>query len=121
MALFSLRSLEGYMEVDHRESPGFTADQAVATGWRRIASQVGKGQRAQVPTAICGHTRAGFLCEAMVILNPMRTRDRGFCPKCQSYLCDQCELERRLSGGECKAKARLIDEHMDKAAKGLIV
>lgn len=109
------------MEVDHRESPGFTLEQAFATGWRRIADQVGAGQRAQVPTAICGHTRSGFLCERMVILNPLRTRDRGFCPKCQRYLCDECELERVLSGGECRTKDRLIDEHMNQAAKKVIV
>ena len=120
--MFSQRSLEGYMEIDHRESPGFSVDQAFGMGWRRIATQVGKGQRAQVPTAICGHSRKGFLCERMVILNPLRTRDRGWCPKCQHYLCDECELLRVLSGGECLAKQKLIDEHMDREAKkGLII
>lgn len=119
--MFSLRSLEGYMEVDHRESPGFTMEQAFATGWRRIAGQVGKGQRAQMPIATCGHTRNGFLCERGVILNPLRTRDRGFCPKCRHYLCDECELVRVLSGGECLSKERYIDEYMNQHTKKVII
>ncbi len=47
--MLSARSLEGYLEIDHRESPGFTPDEAVQAGLRRIASDVGKGAVAKVP------------------------------------------------------------------------
>lgn len=102
--MFWSRSVESYLEIDHRESPGFTCEEAASHGLRRIADQVGAGQIARIPTARCGH------CEAMVILNADRTRDRERCWKCFDYMCDRCALIHRVSGGECRTFAKVIDD-----------
>lgn len=41
------------------------------------------GQRVELPTLTCAH------CGVVVILHPQRTRDRGFCAKCNAYVCDR--------------------------------
>ena len=89
-----LRDSESYLEINHRESPGFTCDEAVGIGLRRIAKDVGKGQVARVPVAQCVH------CQRMVILNPNRTRDREICPRYHKYVCDWCK-EARCRKGNC--------------------
>lgn len=110
----SQRDRESYLEIDHRESPGFTCEEAVGIGLRRIAGQVGKGQVARIPTAKCNH------CEAMVILNPGRTRDRERCWKCFCYMCDRCALIHKLDGGECRPFQQVIDKWANDAAKGAL-
>jgi hypothetical protein len=101
--MFSARSLEGYLEIDHRESPGFTAEEAVQAGLRRIATDVGKGAVAKVPVANCSQ------CQRHIILNPMRTRDRFFCRKCMAYHCDRCALITHISG-VCKTWKQIEQE-----------
>ena len=79
----SKRAREGYLCVDHRWSPGLTDDVAAAhdmLGFNRALYESA--------VARCNH------CEAQVVLNPKRTRERGYCRRCDSYLCDACELER---------------------------
>ena len=111
--MFSKRELEGYLLIDHRESPGFTPEEAAMAG--RGTLPVGRGRRVELPTVNCSH------CERLVLMNPLRTRDRGYCPKCDRYLCDQCELVRVQSGGECHSFKKKIDQFMENAAKGKIV
>lgn len=110
--MFSKRELEGYLMIDHRESPGVTPEQAMMAG--RNTLPVGRGQRFEAPTVNCSH------CERLVVLNPGRTRDRAYCPKCNHYLCDQCEAA-RVQTGLCKPFAQRIDEFIDAAAKGHII
>jgi hypothetical protein len=113
MALFSKRSLEGYLEIDHRESPGLTPEQARAAS--RFACvpmlPVGAGQILKTSTINCSH------CERLVVKNPARVRERGYCPKCDSYVCDWCEAE-RVRTGVCRPFKQVIDEFIDAAAKG---
>lgn len=47
------------------------------------------GRMQELPTITCSH------CNCVVILNPQRTRDRGYCAKCDHYICDKagCRLE----------------------------
>lgn len=33
---------------------------------------------------VCNH------CNRIVVLNPERTRSRGYCPNCDMYTCDEC-------------------------------
>jgi|SRR5882672_267683 len=112
--MFSKRDLEGYLEIDHRESPGFTSEEANAAGLRRVATDVGKGTRAQIPVVNCSH------CQMHIIMNPLRTRDRAYCPKCDRYICDRCEMVRVASGGLCKPFTQVVDEFMEAAAKGML-
>ena len=69
--LRSQRSREGYLLIDHSASPG--------------TASVPEGARLEASTMTCSH------CNRVVLLNPMRTRDRGFCFKCNHYVCDSPE------------------------------
>lgn len=102
--MFSKRELEGYLEIDHRESPGLDSNLFPFRGSNTLF---------QTPTVNCSH------CERLVVLNPDRSRSRGYCPKCDRYVCDQCESE-RVRTGICYPFKRIIDDFIDNAAKGLI-
>ncbi len=73
----SLRRHEGYLIIDHSNSPGSprSADPA----------HVGPGMKFESATVTCSH------CHAVVILNPDRSRPRHYCPKCDHYVCDKLE------------------------------
>ena len=106
--MFSKRELEGYFEIDHRLGEGITPEQAWSAGKNTIP--VGRGMRFQTPTINCSH------CTRLVVLNPDRSRDRGYCPKCDKYLCDQCEGE-RVRTGICRPFSQVIDEFLENAAQ----
>jgi hypothetical protein len=113
MARRSKRSLEGYVQVDHRNSPGVRPEDLPAE-LRFSCVAVPGGVNYESATITCGH------CQAGVILNPDRSRERGYCPKCDRYTCDNCELVRRLSGGECRTFERFADDYLNGIAKGRI-
>ena len=103
----SLRSLEGYALIDHTQSPGVPDAIVVAQG---LPAGAGRG-KFESASFTCSH------CEAIVVLNPDRSRARGYCRKCDHYVCDGCEAARVLSGGECypyKAKVKDALEDIDK-------
>lgn len=80
---------EGYVEIDHRESPGITHEEAARVG-SRIA--VGAGQRLQAATwRCCG-------CEAQIVLLKERARSDNYCGACDSYMCDRCLLIKKVTG-----------------------
>ena len=93
------RSHEGYLVIDHRACPG------LAPGPRLFESA----------TITCSH------CHRVVVLNPDRSRERGYCPKCDHYVCDECELARVASGGHCRPMNQIIEEIQNKAEKGHLV
>lgn len=95
----SKRSQEGYLLIDHRAGEG--------VGPR--GSAIGPGTLVERATCTCSH------CQRVVVVNPLRTRERGYCPKCDHYLCDQCEIARVASGGVCRTFNQLI-EHVQEAA-----
>lgn len=82
----SKRKYEGLLIIDHKESPGITPEQA-----RGVGPAVGKGQKLETPTYTCVH------CQRVVVMNPLRTRARVFCQKCDDYVCDECEAVRVLN------------------------
>lgn len=41
----------------------------------------------ETATYTCGH------CQAQVVMNPQRTRERGFCRRCSHVICDACATE----------------------------
>lgn len=100
----SLRSHEGYFLADHRDSPGVPDAIVVAEGM-----PVGAGRGLfEAPTYTCSH------CQAIVILNPKRNRDRAYCRGCDHYICDRCGAERARTG-ICKPFKQLIDETLNAA------
>lgn len=96
----SLSSGSGYLEIDHRNSPGLTpADVAHVPGM----TAVGEGEHFERDVQQCSH------CERAVILNPGRVRERARCPKCYHYICDGCEEIRVASGGACVPFKQVLD------------
>jgi len=80
--VFSKRSLEGEILIDHRCSPGLTAEDMAGFP----SPVVPGGELYESALITCSHCRAG------VILNPDRSRERGYCSKCDKYLCDECSF-----------------------------
>lgn len=105
--MFTKRELEGYLLIDHTDSPGISAQEAAKTG----AEHVPGGMKFESATINCSH------CEALVVLNPKRSRSRGYCPKCDRYVCDLCEAE-RIKTGVCKPFSWRVDEMLKQAIKG---
>ena len=105
--MFSKRSLEGEILIDHRASPGLTA--AELSGFP--APAVGKGEIFESAIITCSH------CQATVVLNPDRSQERGWCPKCDKYLCDECEYVRTRTF-ECRAYERVLDTLQNQIERG---
>jgi hypothetical protein len=91
--MFSKRSLEGYLSIDHRAT--------------------GAGALLESATLTCSH------CQRQIILNPDRTRSRGYCSKCDHYVCDQCEAV-RVQTGQCRTFKQVMDELEQSVLKGNI-
>lgn len=49
-----------------------------------IDNRLSGGTLQEVATLTCCH------CNRAVILHPQRTRERGYCRKCNAYRCDYC-------------------------------
>lgn len=107
----SKRKFEGLLVVDHRESPGITHEQA-----RGMGPAVGKGQRLETPTYNCVH------CQRVVVMNPLRTRARVFCQKCDDYVCDECEAITTLHPHlPHRSFVQVMEECQNAGAKGIPV
>lgn len=76
------RDKEGYLLIDHRNSPGVPADVARKFGFD--PHFMGEGKTLEAPTLTCCH------CKGAVVLNPERIRKREYCQKCDDYMCDAC-------------------------------
>ena len=100
------RVFEGYLCIDHRESPGFTPAEAKAGRLSR-EYPLGKGKLFEAGASKCPY------CERLIIRNPFRERERAYCRKLDRYICDDCDLRRKM-GGELKPMQQIIDEHLAK-------
>ena len=69
----------------------------------------GQGVR-EMKTHTCNH------CHAIVVANPDRPRERGFCRACDSYICDTCATVKAQTG-ECRTMSRIIDETLTRAER----
>lgn len=110
--MFSKRELEGYLLIDHSDSPGFTPEEAQAGGWGKTMPVGSK--KFEFATYTCSH------CQRMVVRNPGRERERGYCPKCDRIVCDECEAA-RVQTGICKPFSQVVDEYIENLAKGRIL
>lgn len=105
----------GYVVVDHTNSPGITvADVArLPEAVRKRMLVVGPGELFERDTKTCSH------CQAKVILNPGRVRDRAVCPSCDRYICDECDAIHRARGGACVPFERVLERAAEKTEKFL--
>lgn len=95
------RSQEGYILIDHRNSPGVSPEFIAANNLD--APAVGAGKVFESATSVCHG------CGGSVILNPDRSRPREYCAKHDAYLCDNCALIRRVSGSCIPLRKKLND------------
>lgn len=100
-------SKEGYFLLDHRDSPGLTDEATHAAG---LPPGVGRG-KVEMGTYTCSH------CCRVVILNPLRNRDRAWCWSCDRYICDLCGAAMAASG-KCVSIERIADELLNAASNG---
>lgn len=90
------RSHEGYLQIDHRDSPG--------------TLMVPGGTNGEWPTVTCAH------CQFTYAVNPLRERARGWCWNCDEYICDKPECR------ECNGSMRKVFDTLQEAqARGLRV
>lgn len=87
--------------VDHRASPGLGPK----------GSPLGEGSLFEAATYTCSH------CQKIVVLNPIRIRERGYCPKCDHYICDLCEAARVAASGDCHTWDQKAIEIQEKATR----
>lgn len=87
----------GYLIIDHRDSPGINIED-VPERLRNNTIIVGKGEVVERDIQFCAH------CGSQVILNPLRERPRGYCAKCDHYVCDN-----PICNKECIPLAKVLD------------
>lgn len=104
--MFLKREREGYLEI--QGGAGLTPEEAALGPPGTLP--VHPDKKLQLVTLRCAH------CPRQVILNPLRTRERGHCFKCDRYLCDPCATKQKL-GIECRPLEKAFDDHLTKQAR----
>lgn len=107
----SLKRTEGYLLIDHRASPGVPEDIARKNGFD--PKLMGEGKILETATIHCVH------CKGTVVKNPMRIRDRGYCPKCDGYICDHCDAKRNAPEYVHASGEAVCDAIQESAQRGL--
>ena len=103
----SLRRHEGYILLDNRSNSGIP-DAVV----HQADLPPGAGQGTfEAPTYTCSH------CQAIVVINPDRSRERALCRRCMHYICDGCGVKLALTR-ECKPFKQIADEIQEAGLKG---
>lgn len=102
----SKRRHEGYLQIDNRAGPGFDDEFARKSG---LPAGAGRGNF-EAPTYTCSH------CQYVVVMNPLRTRERAYCRGCDHYICDACGIERAKTL-TCRTFKQVIDEVLTAAEK----
>lgn len=82
------------------------AGQSRKEGWLMIDNRCAGLGIFESATYTCSH------CDRIIMKHADRTRERGFCRKCDSYICDKCEAVRVATGGECKTFKQIGEEIM---------
>lgn len=97
---------EGYLMIDHRASPGLPPDFCWSIGLD--CPSIGANTLYESPVITCCH------CNVVMILNPKRTRPRGYCSRCDDYVCasPSCNLE-------CTPFERVLDEAEKRARRSV--
>lgn len=87
----SLRNHEGYLQIDHRNSPGIE----------------GLPSLFEAATYTCKH------CQRVVVKNPDRQRERAYCRGCDHLICDPCAAIKAQTL-TCRTFDQVIDELLAK-------
>lgn len=103
----SKRDHEGYFMLDHTQAAPMADEVMVAQG---LPVGAGRGLF-EAPTYTCSH------CQTVVVLNPLRNRERAWCKKCDHYICDGCGTALAQSS-ICKPFKQIIEEVQNAAALG---
>jgi hypothetical protein len=110
------RSHEGYLLVDNSAGPGVDAGTLAElerrAGKRATVAGVSEGRTFEAGILTCAHKHCG---QSQMIVNPLRTRDRAYCRKCDHYICDTCDLVRKLGDDSCSHG--FIERKREQAAK----
>lgn len=104
----SKRNPDGYLEINNNGSQPPPRNLGIK------GETIGGGQQyLETSFFMCKH------CQAQVVVNPepFRKREPAYCPKCDHYICQRCELIRVASGGECNDFQKTIDKLLIKAAR----
>lgn len=103
----SLRDHEGYLCIDHRNSPGVPDEIAVPMG---LPIGSGKGVF-EAPTFTCKH------CQSVGIIDPKRKNGMAYyCKGCSHLICDVCGAE-KVRTGVCKTFDQRVDEFLNSIEK----
>ena len=100
----SLSDGSGYLEIDHRDSPGLSADDIAKAPPGTL--QAPGGTRLERDIQQCSH------CQRGVVLNPGRVRARAVCQYCYHYVCDGCAVMVATTGACVPFKAVLDRVHV---------
>jgi hypothetical protein len=79
---------QGYLHIDHSASPGLTENEVRRMG---LPTEAAKLKVFEADTLTCSH------CKSVVVKNPNRIRERGYCRKCTHFVCDYCAIEMEKS------------------------
>ena len=101
----SNRRYEGVILVDHNYSPGLTDETIFRTNTHSNAKMpIGSGTGVlEMATFSCSH------CPNVVYIHPLRNRPRGYCRKCDHYICDSCNAKKAMDG-VCRTYKQQLDE-----------
>lgn len=102
----SKRRYEGHVLLDNRNSPGIPESQLALAG---LPLTAGRGLF-EAATITCAH------CQAVVVIEPLRTRERAYCAKCDHYVCDRCGAVMAQTK-ECRSYRAMIADLQEKDAR----
>lgn len=106
----SMRAREGWLSIDNRlggaPSKDYLAQVAKLQQQGVHVSGALPGTQYESATITCCH------CHTIVVLNPLRTRDRGYCARCHHYVCDSPGCN-----ATCRPMQQVIDTLQAQAAK----
>ena len=86
----------GYLEVDQRN-----AESPLPPGTQR---------HFEADTYTCSH------CQRVVVMNPLRKRERYKCKGCAHHICDDCAAA-ISQGGSCRTFAQIVEEELERVAR----
>jgi hypothetical protein len=93
--------------VDHRSTQGL--DEATV---RLMGLPAGAGTGLfETHTYTCSH------CKVVVVMNPLRTRERAYCRGCDHYICDPCGKARAAAGNVCMSFDSIVEKVQEAALK----
>jgi hypothetical protein len=79
-------------------------------GYLLVDNRVSGGPVHEAATSTCTH------CQRIIILNPLRMRERHYCRKCDHLICDACALLMKI-GHPCRPMKQILDELQERMVK----